>query len=57
MSSLTAPERECVLTLSRRDAAAIQRMLRNPPKPNKVLAKAQQRYQAQLVHGALHAKA
>ncbi len=50
-------ERERVLTLSRRDAATIQRMLDNPPKPNKVLAKAQQRYQTQLAHGAFHTSA
>ena len=50
-------ERERVLTLSLRDAAAIQRMLDNPSKPNKALAKAQQRYQTQLTHGALHTNA
>jgi uncharacterized protein (DUF1778 family) len=32
-------------------------MLDNPPKPNKALAKAQQRYQTQLAHGALHTNA
>ncbi len=50
-------ERERVLHLSRRDAATIQRMLDNPPKPNKALTSAKQRYHTQLAHGALHTNA
>ncbi len=50
---IAGEERERVIHLSSKDAAAFVRMIENPPKPNKALAKAMARYKKKVNDGAL----
>lgn len=50
---IASEERERIVPLSGRDAAAFVKMIENPPKPNKALARAMARYKKKVSDGAL----